>query len=101
MRSVRAIAGTPPTASKKRTRPSKVWFRSIEVVNHHKRARDHDKIAPKHHSSPRPQRRPQSRQSVQSNWHSSPGAVSIGTDTIAARRNRGPRRSRKNRATVG
>jgi hypothetical protein len=77
-------------------------LRSIEVVNHQRRHRLQHKMAPKHHSSPgHPHRRAQSVQSDQSNWHSSLGAVSMGTDAAAAARNLGPRSWRTKRTTVG
>ena len=102
MRSVRASLGTPPSVSKWRTRPSKVCWRSTEVVNHQSRWRLQHATAPKHHSSsPRPQSRARFEQSDQSNCDSSPGAVSMGTLTCAARRNRGPRWRRTSRDTDG
>ena len=67
MRSVRPTLGTPPTASKKRTSPSKVCSRSTESVNHHSRQRDQHKMHPKHHTSPSPHRSVQSLQSEKSN----------------------------------
>lgn len=96
---VRAICGTPPAASKNRAAPSKVCWRSTDVVNHHVRQRDQHKITPKHHStgpSPTDWDHPE-----QSNWASSPGAVSIGTEAPSERRNRGPRCSRTQRTTDG
>ena len=75
--------------------------RSIEGANHHSRQRVQHKIAPKHHTSPKPQRFVYAEQSDQSNWHSSPGAVSIGTLTTDAALNLGPRRSRRWRTTRG
>ena len=56
IRSVREKYGTPPAASKNRTRPSSVWCWSIEEANHQCRNLDHDKMAPKHCSSPSPER---------------------------------------------
>ena len=61
---------------------------------HHNRQRDQHKMAPKHHTSPSPHRSVQSLQSEKSNCASSPGAVSIGTLTAGAARNRGPRKPR-------
>ena len=102
IRSVREMAGIPPTASKWRTRPSKVCSRSTEVVNHQNRCRLQHKMAPKHQSTgASPNSMPRSLQSEKSNWDSSPGAVSIGTDTWGAGRKRGPRRARTARTTLG
>jgi hypothetical protein len=39
--------------------------------------------------------------SLKSNWHSSPGAVSIGTLAVAAALKRGPRTALRWRDTVG
>ena len=46
--------GTPPTRSKNRTRPSKVYSRSMQRANHQMRTRDHDRMPEKHWTSPRP-----------------------------------------------
>ena len=54
MRSVRKTLGTPPTNSKKRTRPSKVCSRSTERANHQMRTREKLKMAEKHWTSPSP-----------------------------------------------
>jgi hypothetical protein len=66
------------------------------VVNHQRRHRDQHRIATKHVNvaGSHPHRPANRSQSEKSNWPSSPGAVSIGTDTVAAGENRGPRWSR-------
>ena len=82
--------------------PSKVCSRSTEVENHQIRQRDQHKIIPKHHNvGANPTSRAHPEQSDQSNWASSPGGVSIGTDAPSAARNRGPRWSRTQRTTDG
>ena len=102
MRSVRPTAGTPSTASKNRTTPSKVWAWSMEEANHQHLMRLQHSTAPKHCSSwSQPHRRAQWLQSDQSNWNSSPGPVSIGTVTTDAFEREGPRRSRKWRVRLG
>jgi hypothetical protein len=53
--------------SKNRTRPSKVYSRSMDGANHHRRIRDHDKMAEKHWTGPRPQSTVQCETSDQSN----------------------------------
>jgi len=96
MRSVRPTAPTPSTASKNRARPSKVWDRSMEELNHQDLTRLQHSTAPKQCSScSQPQRRAQWLASDQSNWNSSPGPVSMGTVTTEALRWRGPRTSRR------
>ncbi len=57
-------------------------------------------MTPKHTTAPRPQRVVQALQSEKSNWHSSPGAVSMGTLTAGPERNRGPRRERRYHTTL-
>ena len=77
-------------------------WRSTEVVNHHVRYLDQQATAPKHHRvSPKPKACPRAEQSEKSNWDSSPGAVSMGTDTWGAGRKRGPRSARTFRTTDG
>jgi len=79
-----------------------VCSRSSEVVNHQNRCRLQQRTAPKHHKvSAMPNWRPRSEQSEKSNWDSSPGPVSIGTETWGATRKRGPRRVRTWRTTEG
>ena len=71
-----------------------------DVENHQIRQRDQHKIIPKHHNvGANPTSRAQAEQSDQSNWASSPGGVSIGTDAPSAARKRGPRWSRTQRTT--
>ena len=82
--------------------PSKVCSRSSDVVNHHKRCRGHDEIAPNtRNGCSQPHSAEMWSRLQKSNWISSPGSVWIGTDTAAAARNRGPRTSRTARTTVG
>ena len=99
---MRATAGTPPKHSKARTRPSKVWLWSSEVVNHHIRLRDQHKIAPKQRSGrSHPHAEATASRLQKSNCSSSPGPVKIGTDAAAAALKRGPRMSLTARTTVG
>ncbi len=96
MRSVRPTAPTPSTASKNRTRPSKVWDRSMEELNHQDLIRLQHSTAPKQCSSAsQPHCRAQRLASDQSNWNSSPGPVSIGIVTSEAFDRDGPRTSRR------
>ena len=100
MRSVRKTLGTPPTNSKKRTSPSKVCSRSTERANHQMRTLEKLKMAEKHWTSPSPHSRVQCDTSDQSNWASSPGAVTIRVEAAGAAVNLGPRSVLRCRATL-
>ena len=101
IRSVRSTLGTPSTCSKNRTNPSKVCSRSTERLNHQVRTLDHDKMAEKHYTSPRAHSLVKDDTSDQSNWHSSPGAVTIRVDAAGAAVNLGPLIELRCRATLG
>ena len=70
-------------------------------ANHQMRTRDQDKTAEKHHTSPSPHSLVQAETSDQSNWHSSPGAVTIRVDAAGADVNLGPRMVCRCRVTLG
>jgi hypothetical protein len=65
------------------------------------RIRDQDKTAEKHCTSPNPHSLVQADTSDQSNWHSSPGALTIRVEAAGAEVNLGPRTECRCRVTLG